>query len=198
MTPPFPGPLADVQAPPAIAAIEQETTALGFSMNSGHAIGRLLAALAASRPGGRLLELGTGTGYGTAWLLHGMTEDARLETVESEPAYLAAARRRLGDDSRVTWIEADGDAWLAARDETHCYDLVFADTWPGKFRLRDEALKLVRPGGLYVIDDLSPLDTWSADHAQSVSALLNDLGRRPDLMVLPLEIASGVAIAIRR
>ena len=41
-----------------------------------------LAALAASKPGGRLLELGTGTGIGTAWLLSGMDGDARLDTVD--------------------------------------------------------------------------------------------------------------------
>ena len=48
--------------------------------------GALLAALAASKPGGRLLELGTGTGLGTAWLLSGMDADSHLDTVDTDPS----------------------------------------------------------------------------------------------------------------
>jgi predicted O-methyltransferase YrrM len=46
--------------------------------------GAFLAALAASKPGGRLLELGTGTGLGAAWLLAGMDAAARLDTVDAD------------------------------------------------------------------------------------------------------------------
>jgi predicted O-methyltransferase YrrM len=53
------------QKPEALAAIHKDTEALGFTMASEPQTGALLAALAASKPGGRLLELGTGTGVGT-------------------------------------------------------------------------------------------------------------------------------------
>lgn len=65
--------------------------------------GALLAALAASKPGGRLLEIGTGTGLGTAWLLSGMDADARLDTVDTDAGVVAVARRHLAADSRVTF-----------------------------------------------------------------------------------------------
>ena len=48
--------------PPALAAIQAETVALGFNMASEPQTGALLRALAASKPAGTLLELGTGTG----------------------------------------------------------------------------------------------------------------------------------------
>ena len=32
--------------------------------------------------------------------------------------------------------------------------LSYADAWPGKFSQLEEALALLRPGGMYVIDDL--------------------------------------------
>src|SRR5262245_29889350 len=60
------------QIPTAIEAIRQETEKLGFTMASEPKTGSLLRAMAAAKPGGRLLELGTGTGIGTAWLLSGM------------------------------------------------------------------------------------------------------------------------------
>ena len=46
----------------AVAQRLSETHALGFNMASEPKVGALLAALAASKPGGRFLELGTGNG----------------------------------------------------------------------------------------------------------------------------------------
>jgi len=72
------------QLPSAHPAILLDTETLGFKMASEPQIGSLLRTLAASKPGGRLLELGTGTGVGTAWLLDGMDAAARLETVDND------------------------------------------------------------------------------------------------------------------
>jgi predicted O-methyltransferase YrrM len=47
--------------------------------------GALLRTLAAFKPAGRLLELGTGTGVGTAWLLAEINGAARLITVDTDP-----------------------------------------------------------------------------------------------------------------
>jgi len=43
-----------------------ESEELGFTMGSEPRTGALLRTLAASKPGGRFLELGTGTGVGRA------------------------------------------------------------------------------------------------------------------------------------
>ena len=39
--------------------------------------------LAASKPSGRILEIGTGTGVGTAWLLDGVDSTSRIISVIS-------------------------------------------------------------------------------------------------------------------
>ena len=59
--------------------VRKDTEELGFTMASEPKTGALLAVLAASKPGGQFLELGTGTGLGTAWLLSGMDADAACE-----------------------------------------------------------------------------------------------------------------------
>ncbi len=100
------------RAPAALEAILNDTAALGFTMASEPKTGALLAALAASKPGGRLLELGTGTGLGTAWLLSGMDADSHLDTVDTDPAVVAVARRHLGTDSRVTFHVMDGAEFI--------------------------------------------------------------------------------------
>ena len=126
--------------------------------------GALLAVLSAAKPGGRLLELGTGTGIGTAWLLSGMDASARLDTVDTDPAVVDVARRHLGGDARVAFRVEDGGAFLA-RADPDTYDLIYADAWPGKFTHLDEALNCVRQGGFYVVDDLLPQANWPDGHA---------------------------------
>ncbi|WP_328720897.1 hypothetical protein [Streptomyces sp. NBC_00247] len=73
------------QLPASPAALRAPADEAGFIMSSEDRTGSLLATLAASRPGGRILELGTGFGEGTAWLLSGMDRDAGLITVELDP-----------------------------------------------------------------------------------------------------------------
>jgi predicted O-methyltransferase YrrM len=58
----------------------------------------MMRSLAASKPGGRLLELGTGTGLSTAWLLDGMDAGSRLLTTDNDPSCLAVAEKHLGSE----------------------------------------------------------------------------------------------------
>ena len=67
--------------PTALPALRAAAREAGFTMSCEERTGSLLAVLAAARPGGRILELGTGVGEGTAWLLSGMDGASRLVTV---------------------------------------------------------------------------------------------------------------------
>jgi predicted O-methyltransferase YrrM len=193
-------PPADPTRPAGLAAIEADTEAIGFTTSCEDSVGRLLRALAAAKPGGRLLELGTGTGVGTAWLRAGMDDHTTLDTLDDDPLALAVARRHHQGDRRVTVHEADGGRWLADRSGGPGYDLVFADAPPGASTHRDEALSLVRPGGFYVVDDLAapPVGAVPEDHRPAVDELVADLGTRPGWVVLPLlGWACGVLVLVR-
>ena len=139
-------------APPAAAAITRDAAALAFHMASEPRTGALLRALAAAKPGGRMLELGTGAGLSAAWLLDGMDAAARLLTVELDPDLAAVARKHLGGDPRLEIRVADA-LEVIAEEPSASYDLIFADSVPGKFENLEAALALVAPGGFYVIDD---------------------------------------------
>ena len=67
-----------VSLPAELAAISEVTSAIQFAMASEPLVGALLRTLAASKPAGRFLELGTGTGIATAWLLSGMDQNSTL------------------------------------------------------------------------------------------------------------------------
>ena len=182
--------------PIAVEAILRETADIGFSMASEAQTGSLLRTFAASRPRGRFLELGTGTGIATAWLLDRMDQASRLESVDDDPTVVAIARRHLGSDPRVTFHLDDGAAFIE-RQTAGSYDFVFADAWPGKFSNLEVALALVRVGGIYFIDDLLPQANWPAGHATSVSALIKRLATHDRFVATQLAWASGLMVLVR-
>jgi predicted O-methyltransferase YrrM len=184
------------QPPAAIPSILRDTGALGFDMISQPRVGALLAVLAASKPGGRLLELGTGTGHGAAWLLGGMDATSTLDTVDTDPRVVAVAQRHLGADPRVRFHIRDGGEFLqqAGLDP---FDLIYADAWPGKFSHLGEILELLRPGGIYVVDDLLPQPNWPDGHGPKVQALMRDLEQRSDCVTVRLAWASGLMLVVR-
>lgn len=182
--------------PPVLEAIHRDTQQLGFTMASDPQTGSLLRTLAATKPGGQFLELGTGTGIGTAWLLAGMDASARLTSVDNDTSVLEIARRHLGQDPRVTFHLADGADFLT-RLAPFSFDFVYADTWPGKFTDLDRALDLLRVGGIYLVDDLLPQPSWPADHAPKVPLLLADLENQREFVATKLAWASGLMILVR-
>jgi hypothetical protein len=77
-------------SPKALEAIIVDTRKIGFQAWCGPPVGALLRVMAAMKPGGRLLEIGTGTGVGTCWLLDGM--DAAIADAEARSRMDAIAR----------------------------------------------------------------------------------------------------------
>jgi predicted O-methyltransferase YrrM len=185
-------------APPrAIPQIQEQTVALKFGMASESLTGALLRTLAASRPGGRLLELGTGTGLATAWLLDGMDQTSTLTSVDNDSLVQAVALQCLGDDPRLQLMNMNAIDFL--RNQTpQSFDLVFADAIPGKYEGLDLALAVVRPGGFYVIDDMLPQTNWPAGHAEKAQVLTERLARQEDFTLVPMVWASGIIVAVRK
>jgi predicted O-methyltransferase YrrM len=186
-----------VQPPAALAGIEARTSAMGFAMASEPRTGVLLRALAASKPGGRLLEMGTGTGVATAWILAGMDARATLASVDVNPEHQQVAREFLGADSRLNLVLEDGLQFLR-RQPAASYDFVFADAIPGKFEGLEDCLRVVKPGGFYIVDDIIPQPKWPEGHAEKVSLLVNQLAGDDRLSIAPLSWASGIIVAARR
>ncbi len=79
--------------PEAYERIDEATKTLGFTMASDIQTCSLLKTLAASKPASRFLELGTGTGLSTAWILAGMDAYSSLISVDNEADFLQVAER---------------------------------------------------------------------------------------------------------
>ncbi|HEY1288578.1 MAG TPA: class I SAM-dependent methyltransferase [Burkholderiales bacterium] len=188
--------LHELSGPNSIQAIWADTRACGFAMASEPLVCSLLRTLAASKPAGRFLELGSGTGLSAAWLLDGMDAASRLTTVDNDESLLTILKRHLGADPRLKVVCSDADAFLHSLLGEH-FDFIFADTWAGKYRLLPEALEMLNPAGIYVIDDMLPRPNWPDGHAEKAASLIATLEQAAGLRVTKLSWASGVILATK-
>jgi predicted O-methyltransferase YrrM len=108
---------------------------------------RLLAVLAAGR---RAAEIGTAYGGGAQAIA---STAASLVTVEIDPERAAAARERLAGRSNVEVLLGD---WRELLPERGPFELVFVDGGGQETKTDPAVLELVEPGGLLVLDDLTP------------------------------------------
>jgi predicted O-methyltransferase YrrM len=137
----------------------------GFAHSCRPEHGRLLYALAAGAA--RIGETGTGCGVGLAWLASGARPGTRLFTVERDAGRAALAAGLFAGQPQVTVIQGD---WTKIAEEAP-FDLLALDGGgQGKADGNPQASQapetpadpeaLLRPGGTFVIDDLTPASTW--------------------------------------
>jgi predicted O-methyltransferase YrrM len=183
--------------PLAYDSIKKATEACGFLQLSEVSTCSLLKTLAASKPGDKFLELGTGTGLATAWILDGMGKDSTLISLDNDETLLSIAKENLGVDKRLTLICADGNEWIKKNSRLK-FSFIFADTWPGKYMLLNEALEMLEKGGIYIIDDMLPQSNWPEGHAEKVANLLTTLDERDDVVLTKMGWASGIVIVVKK
>jgi predicted O-methyltransferase YrrM len=81
--------------PKAYNDIKNATELSGFTMASDPLSCSLLRTLAASKPAGKFLELGTGTGLSTSWILDGMDDHSTLTSIDNDESFLKIAKEQL-------------------------------------------------------------------------------------------------------
>ncbi|OIK10926.1 hypothetical protein BIV60_19330 [Bacillus sp. MUM 116] len=184
-----------LQIPDAYVKILQDSKRIGFEQSCDRKTGFLLKGLAASKPRGNFLELGTGAGASASWIVEGMDEHSKLTSVDIDSNVQSIARKYLGDDQRISFSCEDGAAFIENLSEQ--FDFIFADTWPGKFELLDKTLDHLNVGGFYVIHDLLP--DWRLPEEYKIKApkLVHTLRNRPDLVITEMDWSTGLLLAIK-
>lgn len=182
--------------PEYINDILAETIGTGFNQLSDAKLGSLLSTLSATKPGGCFLELGTGSGLSTAWILQGMDENASLTSVDEDERLVAIAKKYLDSDVRVKFVVAKGED-VILNTAAESIDFIFADTWPGKYNHLEETLTLLKKGGIYLIDDMLAQDNWPDGHEKKVGSLIEYLESRNDIVLTKLNWSTGVIVCSR-
>lgn len=181
--------------PPIVAAALARAEERRFYASCDAAIGHMLAHLAGRVPaGGRIVELGTGGGVGTAWLVHGLGErtDVTITSVDCAPQAISLASSH-GFPSYVRLRCDDARAVLA---EVAPVSLLFANAPAGKFDGIEESIGALRPGGVIIVDDMQPLVWLFVEHQAVLAHVRNALLAHPELIATEIESA-GAIVATR-
>ena len=169
--------------------------------------GVLLRLVAAMLPARAAVEIGTGTGVSSLYLLSGMPEDGVLTTIDIEVENQRAAREAFAEAGvrpNRTRVIPGRALDVLPRLTDSAYDLVLVDGDKTEYiAYLDQAVRLLRPGGALAVTSA----LWHgrvADPAQrdAVTTSLRELGKRvrDDDRLAPalLPCGDGLLLAVLR
>jgi predicted O-methyltransferase YrrM len=138
------------------------------------------------------VEIGTSNGYSTIWLADALARTGgRLTSVDVVPDPAAEANLvRAGLHEGVRLHRADGGQYLGSLPDA-AVDLLFLDAERTEYpRWWPHPLRVLRPGGLIVIDNV-------LSHPAEVAAFLALLQDEPALSGRTIDIGKGLHLAWR-
>jgi predicted O-methyltransferase YrrM len=169
--------------------------------------GAALSVLAAAAGARAVVEIGTGAGVGSLYLLRGMPSDGVLTTIDIEVEHQRAAKEAFAEEGvRATRTRTISGRALDVlpRLTDGGYDLVFVDADKGSYPgYVEQAVRLLRPGGVLAVDNALWHDRV-ADPARrdETTTTIREVGRvvRSDDRLVPamLPTGDGLLVAVRR
>jgi predicted O-methyltransferase YrrM len=173
-------------------------------------VGALLRVLATSVGARRILEIGTCIGYSGIWLARALPSDGMLITMEKDPERAATAKanfERAGLADRVSIMV--GDAQLKIVKVAGPFDLIFQDGHKPLYNtLLDTLVRLLRPGGLLVTDNVLwdgevvpgyvPAPQRNEEDTRAIAEYNRRISSHADLLTSIVPLRDGVAISVKR
>ena len=200
-----------LREPPLRRRLREETATLPragmqISAHQGQQIGLLARAIGARRA----VEVGTFTGYSSLCIAEALPADGKLWCCDVSTEWTKIARRYWKEANVESRIELTiGPAlgtldWLLAQGLTGQLDLAFIDANKDEYdAYYERCLKLVRPGGLVLIDNVlwggSVADPAEVDRDTQALRTLNaklKTDQRVDLALLA--VGDGMTCALKR
>jgi predicted O-methyltransferase YrrM len=192
--------------PPELVGLYAEMAGDEFAVMMTHPdLGALLEVLVRATGGRAVLEVGTFVGTSAAWMARALAPDGRIDTLEADPAradraeaFLAGAG--LADRVRVHRGRA-ADTLPGLPDGA--YDLCYIDAdKPGYVAYLEHAVRLVRPGGLILADNVlaggrvALPDGERDDSARALAAFTRAALEHPRLDTCILTVGDGVTLSV--
>lgn len=196
-----------VREHPVLAALRRRTADLPqHGMQIGPDQGAFMALLVRLSGARRILEIGTFTGYSSTAMALALPPDGRITCCDVSREWTDIARQAWTDAHVVDKVDlrlAPAAETLATLDADG-YDLAFIDAdKPGYDGYYEGCLRVVRPGGLILIDNVlwsgRVVDPDDTDETVRIMRALNAkvaADQRVDHVLLPL--GDGLTLARRR
>ncbi|RTL12153.1 MAG: methyltransferase domain-containing protein [Neisseriaceae bacterium] len=198
-----------VREHPALQELRLESSKLSNSqMLISPDQGAFMAQLARLISAKSYLEVGVFTGYSTLWMALAMPSNAKITALDISDEHLSLANaywQRAGVAEKITAIIAPAaDSLLSLQQANEVYDFAFIDANKSEYIDYYEAcLRLVRPGGLIVIDNVlmygQVLEESPRKNYVNTLKKLNDLiyhDERVDICMLA--IGDGMTLARKK
>ncbi|GAA4411985.1 O-methyltransferase [Fodinibacter luteus] len=196
-----------VPEPEVVEAARRRGLELGDATPVGTGAGAVLRFVAAAVQARHVVEIGTGAGTSGLWLLAGMPDDGVLTTIDSSAEHQRAAREAYsaaGYAHQRTRVITGAAGDVLPRMADGAYDLVLVDAdKTGYPTYVEHAVRLLRPGGVLVMDNMLWHDQVADPAARdATTSTLRDLGKtlRDDesLLTALLPVSDGLLVAVRR
>lgn len=168
-------------------------------------LGMLLEVLVRATGGRAVLEIGTFVGTSAHWMSRGLTPGGRIDTLEADPARAERAEAhfaRAGIAQRIRIHLGPAMETLPHLAEGG-YDLCYVDAdKTGYIDYLAQAVRLVRPGGLIVADNVLLSGRVALPHAErdeSASALVTFTEAtlaHPRLSTSVLTVGDGITLSV--
>lgn len=172
-------------------------------MLSGDLAGGVLRMVALLVGAKRILEVGMFTGYGTLSLASALPEDGEIHTLELDPECVQLAGPFLERSPHSDKITVHvGPALDTMQSFEGPFDLVFIDADKTNYgNYYEEALRLLRPGGVILVDNalwsgrvLDPQD----DSTRAIDALNRKIEADPRVDRVLLTVRDGMFLVRKR
>jgi caffeoyl-CoA O-methyltransferase len=181
---------------------ETRASLASAEMLTGRIVGRLLELLVHGAGAGRVLEIGTFSGYSALSMAAGLPADGHIHTCELDPERAEMARRYIAKSpfaDRITVHVGPALESIAALEGE--FDFVFIDAdKPNYANYFEAVLPRLSERGLIAVDNtlwsgdvLDPKD----DNTQAIAALNDSLALDTRITVVQLTVRDGLTL-IRR
>lgn len=153
-----------------------------------------------------VVEVGTLAGYSAVAMARALPRGGTLRTIELNPRHADFARRRIAASDvaeLVTLFEGDARVVLATF-ATHSADAIFLDAdKAGYSRYLEEGLRIVRPGGLVLVDNAFAFGQLFHERptdreAPAVKAFNEIMAKESRLQSVIVPLGDGLWVGVKR
>jgi predicted O-methyltransferase YrrM len=176
--------------PAVVTLCKDSAKKAGFTKSCTDDFGRLLYTLVGQAKK-NILEIGTGFGVSTAWIVSAMSKESKLVTVDIDRCQVKSAFETLRREN-VEFLYGD---WKDALKRGP-FDLIFADVKDAKQDNAELLFESMSIGGLLLLDDLTPEEYWPDDWKGKPDKIRNYWLNHPKLAASELLLNPREAVII--